>query len=432
MSVIAELGAPPWLFSGPAAGRGPEWLAGHTARLGPCPAGGPQVISELEAGGLRGRGGARFPAARKWRAVSERSRGDAVVVVNAAEGEPGSFKDRSLLTSRPHLVLDGALLAVETVRAAGLVLYVNQSFADAISVLRTALSERRLPPGLAVDIVPGPPRYVAGEETAAVRFINGGDAKPTFVPPRPYERGVDGRPTLVGNVETFACAALVARQGAGWYRSVGTNDSPGTMLLTITGAVERPGVYETAHGVRLAEAIEPAGASIAASPGLLVGGYFGSWVEPELAEQVRLDDQAMLSAGLKIGAGVIHVLPAGACGVVETARVLGYLSHESARQCGPCIHGLRDVALAAEHLAGGRGDRSMLEVLPVWASQLESGRGACKHPDGAIGLLKSALRVFAEDFRVHASGACRNARNSHSLPIPGALGRQSPSPPGRR
>ena len=418
MSIVAGLGTPPWLFAGPPAERGPEWLAEHAARLGPPPAGGPHILAELDASGLRGRGGARFPAGRKWRAVAERSRGDAVVVVNGAEGEPCSYKDRSLLGMRPHLVLDGALLAAQTVRAAGVVLYVSAAFGDAIAALRSALGERRLPPGITVDIVAGPPRYVAGEETAAVHFLNGGEAKPTFVPPRPFEAGVGGRPTLVGNVETFASAALIARFGASWYRSAGTHDSPGTMLLTVTGAVERPGVYEAPHGVLLTEAAELAGGSVASSPGILVGGYFGSWTEPETAARVRLDDQSMEAAGLRIGAGVLHVLPAGTCGVAETAHLLGYLSHESARQCGPCIHGLRDVALAVEHLASGRGDAALLSVLPVWATQLESGRGACKHPDGAIGLLKSALRVFAEDFRAHLSGACRHARHSHSLPIP--------------
>ena len=199
-----------------------ESLAAHRQRLGPLPTLPPdQLIAELEASGLLGRGGAGFPVGCKWRSVAERSSGGAVVLVNGAEGEPLSQKDRTLMASRPHLVIDGALLAARAAAADDIIFYIGLEHRAADAALRRALAERSADIRGRVRIVDAPAGYVSGEESAAVHFVDAGDARPTPTPPRPFERGVRGRPTLVQNVESLALAALIARRGHDWYRGLG-------------------------------------------------------------------------------------------------------------------------------------------------------------------------------------------------------------------
>jgi NADH:ubiquinone oxidoreductase subunit F (NADH-binding) len=411
-----------WLLAGPT--RAERW-GEHVARLGTCPPGGSDTIALLYRSGLRGRGGARFPTWRKWEAVAARSSRRAVLVVNGAEGEPASGKDRSLLELRPHLVLDGALLAAGAVGASQVVFYVNRAFHDAMAALAGALQERSrdLAGPLSVRVVDAPPRYIAGEETAVVGLLDRGVAKPSVVPPRPFEKGVGGRPTLVQNVETLAMSALIARFGATWFRCAGTGHSPGQLLLTIGGAVASPGVHEVPHGVALADAVRHAGGDPGSAPAILLGGYFGRWVAGCWADRVRLDDAELSQQGLALGCGVVWVLAEHECGVSETARILRFLAGESAGQCGPCIHGLPAMAGLAERLAVGRGTADDTATLARWSGQLGAGRGACKHPDGAAGLLRSALDVFPAEFRRHAAGApCHGVRYPSRLPVTPAPG----------
>src|SRR5438132_3927013 len=239
---------------------GAESLMAHRQRLGPLPAiPSGALIAELDASGLLGRGGAGFPVGRKWRSVAQRSSGGAVVLANGAEGEPLSHKDRSLMAARPHLVIDGALLAARAVNADDIIIYVGVEHRAADAALRAALGERPTDVRGRVRIVQAPVGYVAGEESAAVNFINAGDARPTTTPPRPFERGVRGWPTLVQNVESLALAALIARRGQAWYRGFGHGQAHGLGLLTVSGAVNRAGVQEIELGSSLAEVAAAAG-----------------------------------------------------------------------------------------------------------------------------------------------------------------------------
>ena len=267
-------------------------LAAHLAHFGPLPlATGTALIDEVRQAGLRGRGGAGFPAAVKLAAVrssnSRRSllarRRNAVVVANGTEGEPASAKDGVLLARAPHLVIDGAVAAAEAVGADWVLVCAEQAKPATLDALDHAVAERsaRSIDGVLVEVVATPSRYVAGEESALVNFLNGGDAKPTMVPPRPFERGVGGSPTLVNNVETLANIGLIARFGAAWWRSVGTADDPGSALFSLSGAVDRPGVYELPLGVKLDSVLQHAGAQPIA--GVLIGGYFGTWLTPAAA-----------------------------------------------------------------------------------------------------------------------------------------------------
>ena len=359
-------------------------------RPAPLPNVGSGFIDALERAGLAGRGGAGFPTAVKWRAVAQRSRGDAVIVVNGAEGEPQSKKDRVLMSARPHLILDGAFIAARVLRARRIVLYIGERHEAARASMLRALSQRSEPEPALVTVAAAPARYVAGAEAAAVHFINEGLATPTNLPPYPFERGVDGAPTLVQNVETLAHAALLARHG----------QAPGTVLVTLAGGVVRPGVIEVDSETTIGEALSRAGGMAESPKAVLLGGYFGSWVEPERALQLAIDHESMRRHGLGLGCGVIGVLPASRCPVCETAGIMRYLAGESSAQCGPCFFGLRALADACTRIADGRANPDDLTRLQRWTADVR-GRGACRHPDGAVIFLSSALNLFASEFAQH-------------------------------
>lgn len=363
-----------------------------------------ELIELVDASGLQGRGGACFPAGRKLRVVAGRRR--PTVLANGAEGEPLSAKDKVLLTHVPHLVLDGAALAAAAVGAEEVTIAVGAG--RPLTAVGAAIRERhrRRLDGVSFRLFSVPDGFVTGEETALVNWLNGGPAKPTFTPPRPFERGLGGRPTLVQNVETLAHLALIGRFGADWFRALGDRAAPGSALVSLRGAVRRPGIYEIPLGLSLRELVDRAGGPVASLQAFLIGGYFGTWLAAEEAESLALLDADLTRAGGSLGARAIFALPADVCGIVETARVARYLASESAHQCGPCAHGLDAIAGALQqHAWGRRGSRKEDPRLARWLDQV-TGRGACRHPDGAVRLVASGLRVFADESRRHAAGSC--------------------------
>ena len=389
------------------------WLRGPSGRRRP-----ERLIDIVEASGLTGRGGAGFPAGRKMRSVA--GRGEPVVVANGAEGEPASAKDRLLLTQLPHLVLDGITLAADAVGATEAYLCVHREEHDLIDSLAAAVAERRTagldPVPIQIAGIPG--RYVSSEQSSIVQYLNGGPAKPTFSPPRPHESGVRGRPTLVNNVETLAHVALIARHGDRWFRVAGLPSAPGSMLVTVDGAVQWPGVYEIELGTGAGEVVMLAGGPAEDLQALLIGGYFGAWLPVEVAWPVRMTQASLRAVGGALGAGVVIALPGSSCGLAETARVVRYLAEQGAGQCGPCLMGLPALAGAVADLAfqGGRG--RAIEAIAALLPLIE-GRGACRHPDGATQLARSAMRTFIADARWHDQcGPCDGVSRAPLLPIP--------------
>ncbi len=378
----------------------------------------PKLIDAIERSGLRGRGGAGFPTGVKMQAVASRRR-QPVVVVNGTEGEPISRKDATLLQLQPHLVLDGAALAAAAVGANAVFICIERTQQHSIDAVSIALAERfrAEPNGVAMALKPTPPRYVAGEETALVHWLNGGEAKPTRTPPRPFEKGVGGHPTLIDNVETLAHVTQIVQYGPSWFRSIGTASEPGTALMTLSGAINRPAVYEAPVGARLGALLERAGTPHGIGA-VLVGGYFGSWLDARTAGQARMSNEFLRPLGGGLGCGAVAVLPSQCCGVLESARVMRWMADESAGQCGPCVNGLDAIAATMRNVAAGRAGLDALATLERWAGQVD-GRGACRFPDGAIRFLRSAMAVFAEDFRDHARGhPCLHVRAPRVLPIP--------------
>jgi NADH:ubiquinone oxidoreductase subunit F (NADH-binding) len=397
---------------------GPASLAGHIGRYGLLPSSarnrpdGRALIGEVERSGLTGRGGAAFPTARKLAAVAAQAA--PVVVANGTEGEPASAKDKVLLARSPQLVLDGAVLAAAMVGAREAVIVVHDSVRE---ILDEAVAERRRA-GLdrvRIRVVTGAGRFVGGEASAVVHWIEKGVPTPTRTPPRLSERGLGGKPTLVQNVETLAHLALIARHGASWFRGVGTVREPGSMLVTVLGAVNEPCVHEIAIGTPVEEVLSLAGGASAPLNALLLGGYFGSWADADAAAPLPFSAAGLAPLGAGIGAGLIAALPADACGLAETARLVRYLADESAGQCGPCLFGLDAVAGEVQRLADGR--TSSLAILRRWLGQVD-GRGACHHPDGVVRMIRSALSVFTPELERHANGWCCATRKGAVLPVP--------------
>ncbi len=376
------------------------------------------LIGEVERAGLLGRGGAAFPTAEKLRAVA-RSGSRPIVVVNAVEAEPASVKDQALLESTPQLVLDGAILAAEVLGAEEAIVAVGEHAGVAAEETLAAIEERglsRQSPRLSLVTVPG--RYVAGQETALVNYLNGGPAKPLFTPPMPFERGVRRRPTLVSNVETLAHLALIARHGAPWFRRLGTPLQPGSTLVSLAGADSSPGAYEIEPGAPLTALLEVAGGTTAPLGAILIGGYGGTFLAPSQLEQISLSNEELSAHGATLGAGLVAVLSAEACPVRETARLARWLAGESARQCGPCTFGLPALAELLEQLAQGSAPKNAGARVRELTS-LVSRRGACAHPDLALKTTTSSLRAFGRQFREHMNdGPCARCGNPPELYLP--------------
>ena len=403
-------------------------LASHLTHFGPVR---PSrdlhgLLSQVGDAGLRGRGGAGFPTATKLAAVARSAgrrsllgRRTPVVVANGTEGEPASVKDVTLLSYAPHLVLDGMAVAAAALGADEAVLCVDRRHNGLFSSLACALAERADLDPIPIRLAAAPSRYITGEESALVHWLNGGDARPTSVPPRPFERGVADRPTLVDNVETLAQMALIARFGAAWWRSVGSPEDPGSFLVTITDGRRVPAVFEVASGRRLSTLLQHAG--IAPTTPVLVGGYFGSWLSPEQAAAVSLTRTDLARFGASLGCGVIAALPDTVCPLREVARVARWLGTQTAGQCGPCVHGLPAIASTVEALGradvGHRADAELRRLMP-----LVSGRGGCKMPDGAIRFVASAVEVFRDHIEDHRHGVCGRLDVRPVLPVPSADG----------
>lgn len=410
----------------------PASLHEHARRYGLLPpvhdgrVAGHPLIEMVSAAGLTGRGGAGFPTGVKMRSVASH-RGAAIVVANGMESEPASEKDQALLARAPHLVLDGIELAASAVGATSANLCLPRSRPWLTDIVLEAVSQRqhagmdRVP----VEVHELPHNYVSSEETSLVHWLNGGDARPTATPPRPFERGVRKRPTLVDNVETLAHIALIARYGSDWFAEAGLADMTGTMLTTVSGAVADPGVYEVGGGTLVGDVLMAARAS-AAIEAVLIGGYFGTWHRIRDVASLPFTKAGLAQAGGAPGAGILFALPAESCGLVEAARILRYLAAESAQQCGPCMFGLPAIATDLTQLAAGRPDGDPLDRMQRRFGQI-SGRGGCRHPDGAVRMAASALTAFGADAHAHSRhrpclATHRGRPHAGQLPVPDVAG----------
>ncbi len=404
----------------------PTDLAGHLATLGPVPlpAGSrgwrEAFVSMLESSGLAGRGGAGFPTAVKL-AVAHAAGTGGTIVVNGMEGEPASDKDKLLLMRSPHLVLDGAQLMAAACGARSVVVCVPEGRDQVASAVSTAMAERTGAGCAPVreGLVRPPDRFVAGEESALTRWVDARQSLPSFRPDKGTALKIGRKGALVHNAETLAHVAMIARTGPDAFRAHGLVEDPGTSLVTISGAVRHPGVVEVDRGTPLIDIVNRS-TPFGPPQALLVGGYGGAWVSPAhfTTPYASLPLRAI---GATAGVGIVIALGQEACGLMESARIAHYMAGESAGQCGPCVYGLPAIAGDVTRLARGeidpglsaRLDRRLAEVM---------GRGACRHPDGAVNVVRSALGVFAGDASSHALGVpCAHWNNRSQLRFPATV-----------
>jgi NADH:ubiquinone oxidoreductase subunit F (NADH-binding) len=388
---------------------------------------GPEVtLAVLDASGLRGRGGAGFPTGAKWRTIASylTDAAPATVVVNAAEGEPGTFKDRALLRANPYRVLEGALIAATTIGADQVVVATKQRFTEEVARLRRAASEIRMcgwADEIAIDVVEGPDEYLFGEETALLEVVAGRPPFPRLTPP--WRRGIDQTagearaggapaaaelggmndgtdvpPTLVNNVETMAHVAMILANGEDWFREVGTEASPGTIVCTISGDTERAGVAEVAMGTPLREVIDAVGGPVEAGIGMVLPGVSNRILPPDLLD-VPLTYEALAEIDSGLGTGGFVVVGADVHPVAVAHGVSRFLAVESCGQCTPCKgDGLR-IAEGLERIRTRqpRGEDEYREVLGRLGTVEDEAR--CFLASQHRMVIVSLLRLFSDEVR---------------------------------
>jgi NADH:ubiquinone oxidoreductase subunit F (NADH-binding)/ferredoxin len=360
------------------------------------------ICRNVASAGLHGQGGAAFPVAAKWRHLSGSD--SPVVVANGAEREPGTLKDRHLMTYRPHLVLDGLRVTAAATGSRRVIIAVDQEHDEASRAIDAALVEEReahLWDGMNVTVQAVPALYVAGEETALLTALEGGSPVPRLRPPYPAQAGLFSRPTVLHNVETLAQIALVAAFGDEWYRQVGIPDQPGTGLFTIGRFGGDFAVVERAIGYPLSQLLCETGLFEGARAAI-VGGWSGGLL-PREAFSTPLSSSALASKGASLGTKSIQVLGPDDCPVRVVAVILRFFAGETANQCPPCHRGLPDVAQAFEQLEATGGSPDDVRAAVEFTSTL-FGRGICRLPDGAARMLASLLRHFPEEIEKHLAG----------------------------
>ena len=351
------------------------------------------LASLLDEAGLTGRGGAAFSTATKVRAAAQH---DAELIVNACDGEWGAAKDAFVVEHHLDQLLRGASLL-----GRGRTRFAAHRSSRTAALLHAA--------GVEVLAVPG--RYVSSEESALVSLANGGLARPlhTPVPVTFGARSLSGRAlpaTVVLNAETVWRVGQVVELGPSWFRSHGTPSEPGPRLCTMTGSVRRPGILETQAGVLVRDMVDAAGGPVGAVAGVGIGGLSGGWLTASQGYDAVWSREGLAAFGFSVGPGLVNVVAAGRCPVVEVAEVLERAAGESAGQCGPCMFGVPAVAGDVVAVAAGRADSAVWQRLQGRLVAIR-GRGACHFPDGVSTYTASALRAFDAEFEAHASGTCR-------------------------
>jgi len=353
------------------------------------------VIAEIKASGLQGRGGAGFPAHIKWTAVRGESEPTKYVVVNADEGEPGTFKDREVMLRRPHLMLEGMAIAAFCAGARHAFIYIRGEFTKPIREMREAIEAAREHLGwLQIDIVTGHGAYICGEETALLEAIEGRRGMPRLKPPYPTQSGLWGKPTLMNNVETLACVPSIVRRGGAWFKEQGRTE-PGSKLYCISGHVVNPGVYEMPLGVCLDELVAVAGGYLGQPKAFSPGGASSGFL-PMSFRETPLDFGSLSAVGSMFGSSGVVVLN----DTINMARAAQwqqvFFEDESCGQCAPCRIGCRIQRRAVDRFLE-QGDRSGLDQVDDVSWEMDAG-SICGLGMVASWPLQSALKYFPEDF----------------------------------
>jgi len=391
------------------------------------------TIDQLTRAGLRGRGGAGFPVGRKWATVAAQTGTRRYVVCNAAEGEPGTFKDRALLRANPYQLVEGVIIAGFAVGAAEAFIALKASFSREIDAVTRAVTEMQaagICTDCAVTIVQGPEEYLFGEEKALLEVIEGGAPLPRLLPP--YEHGLfatapqegwdatepepgrrgraESNPTLVNNAETLSNVPHIMAKGAEWFRSMGTAESPGTIVVTVVGDVVAPDVGEVELGTPLSAVIDAVGSGV--RPGRHVKAVFSGVSNPVVTAEhlsTPLSYEALRAIGSGLGSAGFIVYDDTAC-MVEVARQFSrFLYVESCGQCPPCKTGSGEITRHLDAIEAGVGSTADIESMRAWLAQVTDGN-RCYLAVQEQAVIASILRSFPEEFVAHIEG--------HRCPLP--------------
>ncbi len=389
-----------------------------------------ELIAMVKASGLRGRGGAGFPAGLKWGFMPRD--GTRYLCVNTDEGEPGTFKDRILVERDPHQIIEGAIIAAYAVGAIHAYVYIRGEFflgvkrwikAIADAYERGYLGENILGSGYSLDLTVhrGAGAYICGEETAMIESLEGHRGEPRIKPPYPAQVGYLGAPTLVHNVETLANVPHIVLRGPEWYAAIGTKGSTGPKLFCVSGHVNRPGVYELPLGVPLRELIDEYAGGVTGGrkiKAIIPGGASTPLLTAENLD-VTMDFDALPKVGSALGTGAVVVMAEGTCMVDVARRTARFFAHESCGKCVPCRIGSQRILDVLTRLTAGQGEPSDLDRLSALAEGI-TGHTFCPMGDAQVGPLVSSLRLFRDEYLEHATGGgCA----SHGAPHPSTGGR---------
>lgn len=386
----------------------------------------PEEVTEIvKSSGLRGRGGAGFGTGQKWSFIPAEVY-PRYVVVNNDEGEPCTFKDREISEGDPHAVIEGALICAYAVKAEAVYIYCRGEFGLGIKRFEQAIAEA-VQHGLAGDRIagsdfscpvwlhPGAGAYICGEETALLDSLEGLRGQPRMRPPFfPAAKGLYHQPTVVNNTETLASLPPILNEGVDWWRSMGTEGSPGVKIFSVSGDVERPGNYEFPLGVPMSDLLEAAGGLRAskALKAVIPGGASAPWLDHL---DITMDFEALAEAGSMLGSGSVIFLTEDSCPVRVAQVSTRFFNHESCGKCTPCREGTWWAVKVLERIEGGEGRQDDVNLLVDVCDKMSDrgpryvpmGRCFCALGDAAAWSLRSAVQLFAEDFHRHVEqGAC--------------------------
>ena len=371
------------------------------------------IIEQVKISGLRGRGGAGFPTGLKWSFINRSAPGEKYIVCNSDEGEPGTFKDRDILRYNPHQLIEGMIIAGYVIGASTGYNYIRGEFWEPYERFEAALAEAReagllgeniLGSGFSFDIHThlGAGAYICGEETALLESIEGKKGQPRFKPPFPAMFGLYGRPTVINNTETLASIPEIMRRGGEWFRDLGVENSGGSKLFSISGNINKPGVYEIPMGTPFSELLEMAGGMKEGYQlkAVIPGGSSAPVLPGEVMMDLTMDYDSIANAGSMLGSGAVIIIDDQQCMVRLLDRISYFYYEESCGQCTPCREGTGWMHRVIHRIETGQGRPEDLDLLDDVAARIQ-GRTICALGDAAALPVASFIKHYRDEFQYH-------------------------------
>ena len=382
---------------------------------------GDDIIDEVKRSGIRGRGGAGFPAGLKWSFIPKEDPRPKYLVCNADEGEPGTCKDRDILRYDPHLLIEGMIIAGFAVRSEQGYIYIRGEFYREAERVQAAIEEAYAAGCLGdnvrgrgvrfhLAVHRGGGAYICGEETGLIESLEGKKGQPRLKPPFPANIGLYGCPTVVNNVETLAAVPAIIANGGQWYGALGVEKSTGTKLFSISGHVNKPGNYEVELGIPLKALLEKYAGGVRGGwenlKGVMPGGSSSAVLPKSVCDTITMDYDALGRAGSMLGSGAVIVMDQSVCIVQAIARLSRFYRHESCGQCSPCREGTGWLSQVMNRLEAGKGSVDDIDLLLNIADNI-MGKTICALGDAAAGPVVGAIKAFREEFIYHVEhGRC--------------------------